>query len=297
MRKPEFLGHMFVARAGGFFMDGDPPVDLLGIDVLQEKNSWLVLASVTERAKRGNFSAVGRVVDIVRSTNSAAVLAACSDILSYVAPYSVLRRLLAEFHEDIFRWQNLVRTEFVLDILRRSMGLWTVPHLLDVYMKAENREAINLQAEDLDQPSYILLPSYISELVENEPGLIDEAELDDPEYGRIVEKTYDALCKSLGSPERAVLRGEPFSVGAIARALLNRLAPSDQPIDELAISEDRMLFEASTGIDCREFFKGFQIQPLAAAAIMEEFFDSAQDAKFEAGVRYFFGHRIMDQAE
>ena len=36
------------------------------------------------------------------------------------------------------------------------------------------------------------------------------------------------------------------------------------------------------------------IQPLATAAILEEFLESPEAAKYEDGVRYFFGHRIPD---
>lgn len=294
MNKPAFLGHMFVARGGGFFMKDTPPLDLLDEGILHSRNNWLILAAIVERSKHGDFSATTHILDVVRSDLSAAELYACADIFGHIAPSSVLKDLLAEFRADIFDKGDLWKAEFVLDICRRSMRLWTVPYMLEIYLQTENREEINQRAEDRDQPSLILLPSYLSDLLEEESGPIDDAELDDPDYGRLVMQKYDQLCKSYGSPELAVLQGKLFSVESIARNLLAELSRQEGPIDELKVAEDRMLFEASTGIDCRGFFDEFNLRPLAAAAILEDFLNSGEAAKCEPGLRCFFGHRIPD---
>jgi hypothetical protein len=47
-------------------------------------------------------------------------------------------------------------------------------------------------------------------------------------------------------------------------------------------------------VDGRAFFKDFKLQPLTAAAVVEEFLDSPEAAKYKDGFRYFFGHRIPD---
>ena len=47
--------------------------------------------------------------------------------------------------------------------------------------------------------------------------------------------------------------------------------------------------------DWRGFYgKAGKLQPLSAAAIVEEFLESRESEKYEDGVRYFFGHRIPD---
>jgi hypothetical protein len=56
----------------------------------------------------------------------------------------------------------------------------------------------------------------------------------------------------------------------------------------------RRRFEASTGIDCSGFYKDRNFQPLTAAAILEDFLESPEVARYEEGVRYFFGHRIPE---
>ena len=56
----------------------------------------------------------------------------------------------------------------------------------------------------------------------------------------------------------------------------------------------RRRFEPATGLDCSEIFADDTVHPLAAAAIAEEFLDSDAAARFEDGVRYFFGRRIPE---
>jgi hypothetical protein len=53
-----------------------------------------------------------------------------------------------------------------------------------------------------------------------------------------------------------------------------------------------MCFEASTGIDCSDFYEGGNLQRLAALAVLEGFLDSRAAARFEIGTRYFFAHPI-----
>ncbi|NJK31974.1 MAG: hypothetical protein HC927_05885 [Deltaproteobacteria bacterium] len=54
----------------------------------------------------------------------------------------------------------------------------------------------------------------------------------------------------------------------------------------------RRRFEASTGIDCSEFYSDGEFFPLVAAARLEAWIDSPEADRYEPGVRYFFGHRI-----
>jgi hypothetical protein len=56
----------------------------------------------------------------------------------------------------------------------------------------------------------------------------------------------------------------------------------------------RRKFEASTGTNCMRFYGNGAIQPLEAAATVEDFLEGAEAGKYEDRVRYFFGHRIPD---
>jgi hypothetical protein len=138
----------------------------------------------------------------------------------------------------------------------------------------------------------ILVPDYLSRILERELGPISEEGLSDLDYRDLVIRTYEQRRHELGSPEAAVLNGRPFSVRSTAERLLDKLTTDE--VDELDVAEERILFEASTGIDCRAFFKDFTLQPLAAAAVVEDFIESDESERYEDGVRYFFGHRIPD---
>ena len=54
----------------------------------------------------------------------------------------------------------------------------------------------------------------------------------------------------------------------------------------------RQRFEASTGINCSDFYKQGDFQPLTAAARLEAWLESGAPDRFEPGERYFFGHKI-----
>lgn len=291
--KPDFLGHMFVALGLGFSMATDPPMDLLDSLCLQDENPWVVLAALVERAKHGDFVQLPQVFACLhRSEGDAAFWYACSDTLAHAAPSSVLRQLLTEFHSEIWERKDLWRIEYVVDLLRQSLRLWTVPIMLNLYLEIEDCDELDERDEDRDEPSLILVPDYLSQLLEEKPGPISEAELSDSDYRDLVTQTYKQRCRELGSSEAAILNGKPFSVRSIAEDLLDKV--TDKGVDSLDVAQERMLFEATTGVDCRVFFVNFQLQRLAAAAVLEKFLESPRVEQYEPGVRYFFGHRIPD---
>lgn len=293
--KPDFLGHMFVSCGLGFWMAADPPMDLLDSRSLQDENPWVTLAAVVELAKHGDFKHMGQVISCLRTSGSdAAFSMACLETLSHAAPSSVLRQLVKEFHHEIWEKKDLWRIEYVVDLLRQSLRLWTVPIMLNIYLDLGNRYDIDDIDEDRDDPSLILIPDYLSQLLEEEMGPIAEAELfdSDSDYRNLVTRTYNQRCRELGSPEAAILNGRPFSIQSTVEQLLGRV--TNEYIDSLEVWKERMLFEATTGVDCRCFFIDFKLQPLAAAAVLEEFLENSKIDQYQPGVRYFFGHHIPE---
>jgi hypothetical protein len=55
----------------------------------------------------------------------------------------------------------------------------------------------------------------------------------------------------------------------------------------------RRSFEAATGIDCRSWYRDRTLCPPAAVATLQRFLGT-DAARFEPGVRYFWGHRIPE---
>jgi hypothetical protein len=86
--------------------------------------------------------------------------------------------------------------------------------------------------------------------------------------------------------------GTPLELEALTRTLMRRIGNNDSLY---RIEWERMVFEATTGVSCRAFFdSNGKLQHLAATAVIEEFLDSRDAARFVPGVRYFFGHRVPD---
>lgn len=294
-KKPDFLGHMFVAHGLGFSMAADPPMDLLDTRFLNDENPWIVLAALIQRAKQGDFSNMAHIFKYLRlSEGDGAYWHACLITLAHAAPSSVLKQLLNEFHSEIWEKRDLLKIEYVVDILSQSLRLWIVPILLNIFLEIGDRKEIDEIDEYEDNPSLILIPDYLSQLLEEEYASIAEAESfdSDEEYREYVTQTYEQKCREMGSPEVAILKGKLFTIRSVAEQLLTKVMAVQ--VDALEVAKERMLFEATTGVNCNAFFVDFKIQRLAAASILEEFLESSYAEQYEPGVRYFFGHRIPD---
>jgi hypothetical protein len=137
----------------------------------------------------------------------------------------------------------------------------------------------------------VMLPSLLSDMLDDDEGEIGRPRnVDELErYREQVIARVDVLEGRLGSSQAFVLRGELFSVVRLARLTLNEVKARPNPSILW-----RARFEASTGLDCTAFYRERTSQPLAAAAIVEEFLEGPESSQYEDGVRYFFGHRIGD---
>jgi hypothetical protein len=134
------------------------------------------------------------------------------------------------------------------------------------------------------------IPGYLSRVLEEEPGPIAGAadhEKQD-EYHALVMGRYEDLKARFGTDGVVLFRGDLFNPARVGRLILDELAAGD--LDPYL----RRRFEATTGIDCSSFYEGGSLRPLAAAAVVERFLEGPEPAKYEDGVRYFFGHRIPD---
>ncbi|HYO56873.1 hypothetical protein [Archangium sp.] len=139
-----------------------------------------------------------------------------------------------------------------------------------------------------------LLPFTLSLLLEPERGPLSETPSRDEFIGyhqRVMDR-YEALLEQFGSDQVVLLQGERFSVVSLARKMLRNLGST--PEEKTLQPFYRHRFEASTGLDCSCFYKNEEFQPLTTAAFLERFLESPEAARYEEGVRYFFGHRIPE---
>jgi len=166
------------------------------------------------------------------------------------------------------------------------LGYWghlsVIPALVDLYERYY-----------FSQDSIYVVQT-LSQLLEDLPGDIQ----DFPEGGEATEfreycgrvrMQYQKLSDRLGTHDAVVFRGEVISIQHICKKMIDDLEVRHGFHEEM-----RHKFEAVTGIDCSSFYVNGSLQPLTVAAVIEQFLESPDAAKYQRGVRYFFGHRVPD---
>ena len=107
-------------------------------------------------------------------------------------------------------------------------------------------------------------------------------------YKNSVLRRVDALCERFGTAEVRILQGDIFSVAALVEKM--RVSANSSKFD----AKLRQLFEATTGVDCSDFFHDHKARPIYIHAILDEFEEGRGPDRFVPGKRYFFGHLVPD---
>ncbi len=276
--RPTFYAQTLNWRSYGYFTQPTPVNDpQRGAE--RSASQWALLEAIVQQAKTGDFRNVADVLGIVRRADDDGVLRgkACEALGDFGS--------VREFQSILEEMDSLTHPERAVaycGALRDWGRLSVVPVLLHQY--------------DIYKPFDIAekIPLYVSSMLEREWGDLAKhpsiAELD--EYMAQVVSRYRELTESLGGDDVLVQYGAKFDVVSFARLIFSHL--TDSYFDITFQPYFRRRFEASTGIDCSPFFQDGIFQPLAAAAMVEEFLESRDAAKYEDGLRYFFGHRIPD---
>jgi hypothetical protein len=280
---PKFLQGCFLWQGLGYTYAEKPPPELLSPAALRNENPWLVLAAVLERAKRGDFDSLPLLFQRMRALDNNLFWSACVILLGQAGPRKILQQALSEFDKEI-QANDINIIKRVSFILYGSLLLWTVPVMLDLFQRVADRNRAFIR----DQ--VVIIPHLFSEIVEEKEGEIYNASLQDEQYRQLVQNRCSTLAKAFGTDQVAARRGKLFSVKSLAEELLKDLTGGQVA----NVMGERGIFEASTGIDCSSFYKDSQLQPLAAATIVEGFLEDGGADKYQPGVRYFFGHPIPD---
>jgi hypothetical protein len=211
----------------------------------------------------------------MKASNDAVLWNACVIILGQASPANVLRLAVNEFDKEIRMRSDHIIKKMTL-ILRQSLLLSSVPLMFDLTSmmrsRPESRNILRLFAELLQGRS------------EAQPA----ASFTHKQYRQLLINRCRELMERFGSSDVPILHGELFSVHSVAERLLENL--TKRAASE--IMEQRAIFEASTGIDCHQFYENRHLQPIAATAIVKRFIESADAKKYKPGCRYFFGHEI-----
>ncbi|NMO20029.1 hypothetical protein HPC49_20835 [Pyxidicoccus fallax] len=299
MRPPYFDNSLLELGTGLHFTTPAPP-DVADLRHLASNDPWRVLPCILANLQQGRFDVSGRLVKLMHEVRDADVWNACATLLSYAAPYSVIRELEASSERLLAPRHSPYTRRYFCEILSCSAGVWGMPHLIHHYRQLKDRK---VEAE---------VEYYISQVLEVEPGPIAKGPrvlwesngLPPPfeesapvllveEYLVLLQNTFQGLVSSQRLHEQeALIEGGRLDIRGIAQRLLKRIHTGEH-LDRIAMG--RMLLEATTGLDCRAFFdESGRLQNLTAAAIVEDFLERGDADRYQPGVRYFFGHRIPD---
>ena len=189
-------------------------------------------------------------------------------------------------------------SNFLAIALANSCGLWAVEPLLTIHTGAVEQEP-RYQIErhlsiSFEEENDIIWAGAEEKKVIVESDDIDvRTVVDFQGYAEEVRAARDEMIERLGSMNTPVYEGRASDIAAIARRLYDRLTSRDEAKGR--IYRERIIFEASTGVDCNGLFDKDNIpQYLAVAAIMETFLESDSVDSFQPGRRYFFGHPIPE---
>jgi hypothetical protein len=299
LKRPPFLKGAFQWTARGYFYAGSPPMDLLKPAALTSEDPWIVIAAAVEHAKLGDHSHIRLLkqwfYEIPQSIAITGDAGTEADL-----------RTLAELMHD----ESADVRASACEAAMMAGRLWLVPFMLEAYRRATHagdRETIGYAISDLlDEQAFGEIASLVGSpsapavrsseiqnpllraLAEQQAARAD----DEPTFEPAVETRFDALRAQFGGDQLSIWRGKPFSVRALAAYLLSLVRNPSGSVPAESFYVLRQKFEAATGIDCSAFFKDGVLQPLAVAAIAEDFLESGRPDTFRDGQRHFFAHIV-----
>ncbi|GJL49599.1 MAG: hypothetical protein NPIRA01_08260 [Nitrospirales bacterium] len=242
-------------------------------------SAWIRLEEIVNRSKLGNFTELNQVIAMYYTSQLGWVLKrTCIEVLGDISTTSIFHRMMA----DLKGYFDPDKAIDFCSAFRAWGSLSAVPTIAFQYHKFKGFD------------DFKVVPLFLSSLLESEWGPISNAPGADDidEYYDIVMMRYNELKKRFGTDQVIVFNGKLFGVIPLANLALTRL--SDSPFDRTFQRFFRRRFEASTGINCTALFADGIFQGLKAAEMIERFLGSSEAARYEDGVRYFFGHRIPD---
>lgn len=241
---------------------------------------WSALRSAFTGVRSGDFSALDGIPAAYFSYRDRAARVFAHNLLGDAGTDAHLEEVAA-------RARDAVATPDLACDVCHALGLWgRLSAVQDIYAIYE-RNFGGQYAEGL--------PAYLTTMLEHDFGPVAAHPKEDDDetffaYERLLLERANALAETLGSFNAYALLGGPTSVPRIAEHLLASL--DDSPRSKMLRPFLRQRFEASTGIDCSEFFENGGARPLTIAQRLEAWLARPEAKRFVDGERYFFGHRI-----
>lgn len=225
---------------------------------------WLTLVYAVSHAQRGDFSHMRRLLDLYWRSQDAGIKSLAISFVGWAGPEDLYDEILAKI--DPASHVTQLNGIFRPVTMRRLLA--DVPLLLDVFENDPPHD---------DNTPLIYYFSYLLGI----SSVIDPWDL-----AEVVEARFEELRNQFKTDRVHLFRGEIYNVRRLAEFILGKAREGH------LLQAYRAEFEAATGIDCSTFYKDRKKQPLAAAALLEEFLENTPAERFQDGQRYFFGHPI-----
>jgi hypothetical protein len=276
---PAFLEGTFLWQENGYFFGAPPPVPLRDPTLLEGRDPWLALAATLEYAKAGSHDAVGELARWFGEDVELGFIQSCLFLIGDAGRAEHMRLLVEMMKPEKEEYLRIK----ACDAACHAGYLWLGHEVLKVWrsIRVAEKSIISLHLSNLlDPPGSAEVYDYL-------------AFEEDDEYLAFVQGRLEALARTTGDGEAAVFQGVVLDVRKLAEQMRDLLRPTTPAQKrEATFRQLRHRFEAATGTDCRSFYRDDELQPLAAAAVIEDFLESEAATRFVPGKRYFFGHPV-----
>ena len=267
---------------------------------------WEFLANAVEKAKVGDFSSVAMIRNLFNGKYE-----------TNVAPSALLITGDQGSQTDLVALTDVMTSgpdglkAFACQAARNSGCLWLVPHmlaawetcsgvdahaqigfaiadLLDVTVALDEIGAIGAAADCYDSPLEPGTSSGISEL-----KLRIRSRRTNAEFGSVVRERFAEVLELCESDRVAVWGGSVFNVRRLCSEFLSSVTAPTFNFTQFPLTVVlREKIEASTGINCSNWYSGGRFVQGEAVHRIEEYLESEGSLKFSDGRRYFFGHPL-----
>lgn len=295
---PAYRDHTFVPSGTPFHFTKPPPVDVGSWANLSSDDPDAVVCAALARAQAGELLQTRHLVRLMRQNDLAWVWSNCAALLAHAAPRVVLDEWLETFLREITASDGAT-IEWIIEVLAETTEVRTIPAIIDLHRRMTPADRLHYCGA-VKRLSFMLEPEK-GEVFAGPADLLlnpdhevwedDEWSLDFSPYEAMLLERARELETRLSPGASATFRNEPLSLPKLAEFALAKVRRNK---DSEMLATIRMLLEAYTGRDMRGFYRleDYKLDPLAAAAMLEDMLESGELERFEPGVRYFFGHRI-----
>jgi hypothetical protein len=276
LERPSYVSADWFRCTRGMTFTSQPPSHAASERALASLNPWERLVCVTLRAQRGEFSHSGVVLDIIHHGPDDHLRDCAVRIFALSAPSEALEGLATAFEHSSYD----TRIEAY-----RCAALTGDLALAEALVRRRSKTRLGERELVMDNVSDILEPD-MENLEFAGSSLNDEA------YGESVRRAAAVLRRG-AQPGTYFLKGRPLSVHEIIAAIKRYCQEEEFELFGGSIANLFSLLEGMTGVtyasclddDCNPILPRI-------SHVLNRIQQSGVARKFEAGRRYFFGHRI-----